>query len=168
MQQRIDLGMFILRVLGGVTVAAHGWAKFMRGGRLPGVGRWFDSMGMRPGRLHARLAATTELVGGLALAAGFLTPLAALAVVAVMAVASYTVHREHFFILDNGWEYTFVLAVVATTVAVVGPGRWSVDELIGVRVDGWAGLALAAGGGLAAAALHLALFYRPAKKPTTA
>lgn len=159
----VDLGMAILRVAAGLTIAAHGWAKFTKGGKLPGLAGWFDSMGMRPGPIHARVAATTETVGGLLLAIGFLTPLASLALVAVMAVAGYTVHRGHFFILDDGWEYTFILAVIATVVATVGPGEWSVDGLIGLDLDGWAGLAIAAGGGLAAAAAHLALFYRPSE-----
>ncbi|MPY95148.1 MAG: DoxX family membrane protein [Acidimicrobiia bacterium] len=159
----VDLGMCILRVAAGLTVAAHGWAKFTKGGRLPGLAGWFDSMGMRPGPVHARVAATTETAGGVFLAAGFLTPLVALAIVAVMTVAAYTVHRGHFFILDDGWEYTFIIATIATVVATVGPGDWSVDGLIGFELDGWAGLAIAAGGGLAAAALHLALFYRPSE-----
>ena len=164
--ERVDLGMCILRVAIGLTVAAHGWAKFTKGGRLAGLAGWFHSMGMRPGPVHARVAATTELVAGVALAAGLLTPFAALALVAVMAVAGYTVHRGHFFILDDGWEYTFILATGAAVVATVGPGRWSLDNAIGLRIDGWAGLAIAAGGGLAAAAAHLAIFYRPtAKQP---
>lgn len=158
----VNLGMLILRVAAGVTIALHGWAKFTKGGKLAGLAAWFDSMGMRPGPVHARVAATTEVAGGLALALGLFTPFAALALVAVMAVAAYSVHRGHFFILDDGWEYTFILATIAATVATVGPGEWSVDNAIGLELDGWAGLVIAAGGGLAAAALHLALFYRPA------
>jgi putative oxidoreductase len=161
--ENVDLGMLILRVAVGLTIAAHGWAKFTKGGKLAGLAGWFDSMGMRPGPVHARMAATTETLGGLLLALGLLTPFAALALVAVMAVAGYTVHRGHFFILDDGWEYTFILATAAAVVATVGPGDWSVDNAIGLDIDGWAGLAIAAGGGLVAAALHLALFYRPVK-----
>ena len=161
--ENVDLGMLILRVVVGLTIAAHGWAKFTKGGKLAGLAGWFHSMGMRPGPVHARVAATTELVAGVALAAGLLTPFAALALVAVMAVAGYTVHRGHFFILDDGWEYTFILATAAAVIATVGPGDWSVDNAIGLDLDGWAGLAIAAGGGLVAAALHLALFYRPVK-----
>ena len=161
--ENVDLGMLILRVAVGLTIAAHGWAKFTKGGKLDGLAGWFHSMGMRPGPVHARMAATTETLGGVLLALGFLTPFAALALVAVMAVAGYTVHRGHFFILDDGWEYTFILATAAAVVATVGPGDWSVDNAIGLDIDGWAGLAIAAGGGLVAAALHLALFYRPVK-----
>jgi putative oxidoreductase len=162
----VNLGMFLLRVVAGLTLAAHGYAKFTKGGRLNGLAGWFDSMGMRPGRLHARIAATTEVTAGVVLALGLLTPLAALAIVAVMTVAGWTVHREHFFILDEGFEYVMILALIAVVVATVGPGEWSLDGALGIEDDlnGWVGLLIAAGGGLAAAAGHLALFYRPPAK----
>jgi putative oxidoreductase len=54
-----DTGLLILRVCLGVTLAAHGFNKFFGGGRIPGTARWFESIGMKPGMLHARIAATT-------------------------------------------------------------------------------------------------------------
>jgi putative oxidoreductase len=162
----VNLGMLILRVIVGLTLSAHGWAKLTKGARLPGLAGWFDSMGMRPGKLHAPIAAYTELLSGIGLALGLLTPFSALAMVAVMAVAGWTVHRTHFFVLDEGFEYTLVIATVAVATAVVGPGKWSIDGALGIHDDlnGWVGLLIAAGGGLAAAAIHLALFYRPPAK----
>ncbi|MFC8530006.1 DoxX family protein [Nocardia sp. NPDC057227] len=160
----IDMGVLILRVCLGLTLAAHGYAKFFSGGRIPGTAAWFDGMGMRPGVLHARLAAGTEVGAGLALAAGFLTPLAAAAFVALMLVAAWTVHREHgFFIVRNGWEYNLVLAVAAVSVATIGAGRLSLDHLIfGADAPaGWLGLVLAAVLGVGAGVAQLALFYRP-------
>jgi putative oxidoreductase len=162
----VNLGMLILRVIVGLTLSAHGWAKLTKGAKLPGLAGWFDSMGMRPGRVHAPVAAYTELLSGIGLALGLLTPFAALAMVSVMTVAAWTVHRGHFFILDEGFEYTMVIATVAVATATVGPGKWSIDGALGIYDDlnGWIGLLIAAGGGLAAAAAHLALFYRPAAK----
>ena len=72
-----NLAMLILRVSFGLTLAAHGYAKVFQGGRLPGTARWFDSIGMRPGAVHARLAAGTEILAGLGLAAGLLTSFSA-------------------------------------------------------------------------------------------
>ena len=43
----IDLALTILRVSLGLTLAAHGYNKFFKGGKIEGTGRWFDSMGMR-------------------------------------------------------------------------------------------------------------------------
>ncbi|MEV6218636.1 DoxX family protein [Nocardia sp. NPDC051833] len=160
----IDAGVLVLRVCLGLTMAAHGYGKIFTGGRIPGTARWFESIGMRPGAVHARLAAGAEVGAGLALALGIATPFAAAGFVALMLVAAWTVHRAHgFFIVGNGWEYNLVLAVAAIGVATIGPGRLSVDGLLvgSENVDGWVGFGTAAGLGLAAGAGQLALFYRP-------
>ena len=164
MTTTVDVGLLIVRLAVGLTMAAHGYAKIFRGGRLAGTARWFDSIGMRPGRLHAPLAALTELGGGIALAAGLLTPLAAAAIVAVMLVAAWTVHRGNgFFIVGDGWEYNVILAIVAAGVAVAGAGTLSLDALIGLGAlgRGWPGLLIVAVAGLGGGLGQLALFFRP-------
>ena len=161
----VNLGLLFLRVTVGLTFASHGWAKVFRGGRLPGTARWFDSMGMRPGWLHARVAASLEMASGVLLALGLVTPFAAAAIVGLMTVAGWTVHRPNgFFSVRDGWEFNWVLAVTAVGVATTGPGEWSVDEALGIAddLDGAAGLALAAGLGVVGAVVHLAAFWRPA------
>src|SRR6201997_1710260 len=123
-----DTGLLILRLCLGITLAAHGFNKFFGGGRIPGTARWFESIGMKPGTLHARIAATTECAAGLGLAAGLLTPIPAAGFVALMLVAAWAVHRPNgFFIVKEGWEYNLVLAVSAVAVATVGAGRFSLD-----------------------------------------
>ena len=166
----IDLGLLILRVVLGLTLAAHGYAKFFRGGRLAGTARWFDSIGMRPGRIHALAAASTELGSGVLLALGLLTPFAGAGMVGVMVVAGYVAHRKNgFFIVKDGWEYNFVLAIVGVAVATTGPGTWSLDHAIFDRpaafgLYGVKGLLLAVLlGGLGGVA-QLAAFYRPPAK----
>ena len=159
-----DWALLSLRVVVGVTLAAHGYNKFFGGGRIEGTARWFDSIGMRPGRLHAALAAGSEVAAGLALAAGFLTAPAAAGLVGLMAVAFWVAHRgKGFFVMNDGWEYTAVLATVAVVIAMLGPGDLSLDAAAGIAevMDGWVGLAVSLGGGLVAAALLLAVFYRP-------
>jgi putative oxidoreductase len=163
-EDSVNLGLALLRVAFGLTLCAHGYGKFFQGGRIPGTGRWFDSIGMKPGLLHARLAATTEVSAGLGLAVGLLTPFAAMAMVAVMLVAAWTVHKEHgFFIVRSGWEYNFILAVGAIVVATLGPGEWSLDHALDIAddLDGYTGLLISAVGGVAAGATQLAVFFRP-------
>ena len=77
-----DVGLLILRVVLGLTMAAHGYNKFFGKGGLKGTAGWFDSMGMKPGMFHARIAATTEMAAGLGLAVGLLTPIPAAGFVA--------------------------------------------------------------------------------------
>lgn len=159
-----NLALLILRVAVGLTMAAHGANKFKSG--LAGVAGWFDSMGMRPGNLHARFAAGGEVLAGVFLAAGLLTSFAALGFVGLMTVAAITVHTKNgFFILDEGWEYVFILAVAAVTIATLGPGEWSLDNAFGIDgdLDGYVGLAISAGGGMLAAGALLGIFYRPPK-----
>lgn len=164
----VNLGVLLLRVTIGITFAAHGYGKFFKGGKIAGTGGWFDSMGMRPGKMHALAAASTEVGSGLLFAAGLLTPFAAMAMVSVMVVAGWTVHRDKgFFIVGEGWEYTFVLSVIAIAVATIGPGEFSIDEAIGLDgLHGVPGLLIAGIGGVAAGAAHLAVFYRPASVAT--
>ena len=164
MTTTVAAGLLVVRLAIGLTMAAHGYAKIFRGGRLAGTARWFESIGMRPGRLHAPLAALTELGGGVLFACGLLTPLAAAAVVALMLVAAWTVHRENgFFIVGNGWEYNFILAIVAVGVAVTGAGTFSLDDAIGLHTlgSGWPGLLIALGAGLGGGIGQVAMFFRP-------
>jgi putative oxidoreductase len=164
----IDTGLLILRVVLGLTMAAHGYNKFFGKGGLAGTAGWFDSMGMKPGMFHARIAATTEMSAGIGLAAGLLTPIPAAGFVALMFVAAWTVHRPNgFFIVKEGWEYNLVLAVTAVAIAGTGAGRYSLDYALfsGTAVwdylHGWCGLAIAVGLGLVGGIGQLAIFFRP-------
>ncbi|MFZ1176501.1 MAG: DoxX family protein [Mycobacterium sp.] len=162
-----DVGLLILRLVLGLTLAAHGYNKFFGGGRIPGTARWFESIGMKPGRFHATVAATTEMTAGLGLAAGLLTPIPAAGFVSLMLVAAWTVHRANgFFIVKEGWEYNLVLAVSAVVVATLGAGRLSLDWLIFGKnwFDGWPGLLISVVLGLAGAIGQLLIFYRPPAK----
>jgi putative oxidoreductase len=165
-----DVGLLILRLVLGLTLAAHGFNKFFGGGRIPGTARWFESIGMKPGKFHAAVAATTEVSAGLGLAAGLLTPIPAAGFVALMLVAAWTVHRANgFFIVKEGWEYNLVLAVAAVAVATTGAGRFSLDRvLFGSHwpdwLYGWGGLLVSVLLGLAGALGLLLFFYRPPVK----
>ena len=162
----VNLGLFVLRVIVGVTLALHGIAKF-RGG-IRGVGNWFESEGLRPGLLHAYLAALTEICAGFGLALGLVTPLCAMAFIGVMTTAGWVGHRKNgFFIIREGWEYVFVLAVAAASVAATGPGAWSLDNALGLDWSGPVWFVIAVAGGLASTILLLAAFYRP-KAPAEA
>lgn len=129
-----SLGLLLIRVVVGLSLAAHGYNKFFGGGKIPGTARWFDSMGMKPnGRIHAILAASTELSCGILFAVGLLTPFAATGFVGLMIVAAWTVHKDNgFFVVKNGWEYNAILATTAIGIAMVGPGKYSLDWAFGL------------------------------------
>jgi putative oxidoreductase len=164
----IDTALLILRVVLGLTLAAHGYNKFFGGGRIPGTAGWFESIGMKPGMFHARVAATTEMSAGIGLAVGLLTPIPAAGFVALMFVAAWTVHRANgFFIVKEGWEYNLILAVTAVAVATIGAGKFSLDYALFHTtgfydyLHGWWGLLISAVLGLAGAIGQLVIFWRP-------
>jgi putative oxidoreductase len=171
----IDTGLLLLRVVLGLTMAAHGYNKFFGKGGLKGTAGWFDSMGMKPGMFHARVAATTEMSAGIGLAVGLLTPIPAAGFVALMLVAAWTVHRPNgFFIVKEGWEYNLILAVTAVAVATIGPGKFSLDYALFHTTSlydylhGWWGLLISAVLGLAGGIGQLAIFWRPPTKAEAA
>ncbi|MFB7878419.1 DoxX family protein [Nocardia sp. NPDC056064] len=162
----VDIAALILRATVGAVVLAHGVNHAWGGGGIAGTAGWFASIGLRPGRVHAVLATVTEIGAGALLLAGLLTPFAAAAVVSTMVVALVTAHRGNgFFIFrpGQGWEYTAVLAATAAALAALGPGRWSLDGLLGLAVDGAGALAVTVGLGMLSAAVLLGVCWRPTR-----
>jgi len=155
----------VVRIFLGITLFIHGYWKFFRGGRIEGTARWFDSMGMKPnGRVHAIMAATTEVGCGMLMVVGLLTPLAAAGYVSLMIVAAWTVHRPNGYRSGvDGWEYNSVLAVFAAFVAAVGPGEHSMDWALGLDVafNPTSAFAIALGVGIVGGVGLLACCYRP-------
>jgi len=160
-----DLALLIFRLSLGVVFVAHGYNHVFGGGRIAGTGRWFESLGMRPGIVHAWLASLTELVCGALLVLGFLTPFAAAGVVGTMLTAWLTNHRKNgFFIFrpGEGYEYVMVLTACGVLLGGVGAGGWSVDRAVGwFAPPGWLGLLVVAVAGFGGAALLLATAWRP-------
>ncbi|MBT0772425.1 DoxX family membrane protein [Kineosporia sp. J2-2] len=149
----LDLGLLGLRVGVGATLFAHGAQKLLGwfgGGGLSATAAGFEGMGFRPGRRNA-LAAGLGEAGGALLVAGAGTPFAAAAAAGTM-IGAASVHRPNgFFNTQGGVEYPAVLGLTTAALALTGPGRYSVDHLLGHRLNrNWqATLALSAavGGG---------------------
>ena len=103
---QFDTIMLLARLVVGPTIFWHGYNKMFRGGKIPGTAGWFDSMGMKPnGKIHAYVAALTEMGTGVLMLLGLLTPLAAAGIVGLMVVAGWTTHRTAFLITKGGFEY---------------------------------------------------------------
>src|SRR5580692_7833702 len=140
------VALLAVRVAVGAVMIAHGCNHWRGGGRIAGTARWFAGLGLRHGTLQAWLSVVTEIGAGTLLILGLLTPLACAAVISVMLVAGLLAHRPNgFFVFKDGYEYVLTLAVVALALAVLGPGRWSVDHAAGIDLTGWTGGAIALG-----------------------
>lgn len=172
----MDIALLLIRLAAGGILAAHGAQKlfgWFGGHGLRGTAGFLESLGFRPGRPYAWLLGGTELAAGLALAAGFLTPLAAAAVAGVMLAAIAVVHwQKGFFNMDGGYEFPLALAVSALAMAFSGGGRWSLDHAFDWTLGGeeW-GIAAAVIAALAAGAVVSARgirVHRSSRRPAAA
>jgi putative oxidoreductase len=147
----VDIGLLLLRLTVGLTLAAHGTQKlfgWFGGSGLDGAGKGMEHLGFFPGRRYAFMAGVTEAVSGLLLALGVFTPAGASIFVAVMLVAGVSAHGTRgFFLANGGYEYTLILGASALSVAFTGPGRISLDALLGLHLGGvlWGAGAAAVG-----------------------
>ena len=145
----MEYGLLMLRLVVGLAFAAHGSQKlfgWFGGGGPAGTAGFFSSLGFRAPAAMALVAGLAELGGGLLLAAGLLTPLAALVLTVVMLNAIATVKwRKGFF--EPGFELDLTFLTVAVAVTATGPGRLSLDHAFGwaEEITGieWASLVLA-------------------------
>jgi putative oxidoreductase len=135
----MEIGLVLLRLTAGLTLAAHGAQKlfgWFGGPGLDTTGQFFETIGFLPGRRHAQMAGLAETGGGLLMALGLFTPIGAALICSVMLVA-VTVHiKNGFFAQNGGYEYTLVLGVAALSVAFTGPGSLSLDALFGKHLSG--------------------------------
>ncbi len=170
-----NAGVLVVRIAIGIVMLAHGYNHIWGGGKITGTAGWFESLGMRPGKLHAWLASLTELAVGVMLILGLLLPLAAAGVMGVMLVALITNHLKNgFFIFrpGEGYEYVLTLLLVSFGLAGIGAGKWSIDHLVEGTAHTWLwglkGMFVAAVAGLGGGALLLAVYWRPEKKAAEA
>lgn len=135
-----SLGLLVLRGIVGSLFVAHGLQKlkgWFDGPGPDGTARWFDSIGLKPGEVHARAAGLTEAVGGGLMLAGLATPLSAGMITGVMAVAVAKVNGPRgLWATNHGSEYPLVLCASAFAVAALGPGRYSLDRCLGSTQSG--------------------------------
>ncbi|WP_369386471.1 DoxX family membrane protein [Streptomyces sp. CG1] len=156
-----DCGLLLLRLTFGLFMAGHGAQKLFGlfgGSGLTATGKGFESLGYRPGKVFAVIGGLSEFLGGLGLAVGLLTPLAAAALIGVMINAMATVTGTHgLWETNGGVEYSVGIAIVALAVAAIGPGRLALDLFFPWGSGGWAEAACALGLGGVASAITLSL-----------
>ncbi|WP_067570163.1 DoxX family protein [Nocardia acidivorans] len=153
-----DLGLLILRLALGLTMAAHGTQKlfgWFSGGGIDGTAAFFTMSGYPAGRTMATIAGLTETFGGLAMALGLLTPLAGAALVGTL-LNALAVKWGNGFFAPKGVEYELFLVAAAIALTLTGPGRYAADRSLPALRDhrlvyGLAALTLA----LASAAIVL-------------
>jgi putative oxidoreductase len=134
-----ELALAVLRVVTGLLLAGHGAQKTFGAFGGPGPAKWLGAtkgMGFHPAGLWANAAAWGELVGGLALAVGFLTPVAAAVLAVDMAVAIWKVHSgKGLWVTKGGYEYALLMLCIFVLLGLHGVTAFSADQAVGVAPD---------------------------------
>jgi putative oxidoreductase len=147
----MGLGKLVLRATLGGYFFGHGMQKlagWFGGGGPEGTAQMFEQIGLRPGRENALLAGAAEAGGGSLLALGLFTPAAVSMLTGVMTNAIRHVHRQNgLWVTNGGIEYPAVILAALAALADSGPGRFSLDEALGIRLRGPVVTAVAMGAG---------------------
>ncbi len=135
----VDLGLLLIRLVVGLTFAAHGAQKAFGWWAGPGWDGWQNAigrMGFRPAGLFAAISIAAELVGGLFLALGAFTPFAAAFLVAQSTVIIVKVHSPNgFWNKSSGIEFPLALGGAALALGLTGAGAVSFDGVEGFGVS---------------------------------
>jgi putative oxidoreductase len=131
-----DLAFLFARIALGVVFVAHGWQKYNDLG-VAGVEVFFTNQDVPLPNFAAHFSTYLELGGGILLILGAFTPLVGLLLFVNMLGAFLFVHIFNgVFVANNGYELVAALGAGALVLAVVGPGRFSVDQFIAQATKG--------------------------------
>jgi putative oxidoreductase len=127
----------LVRIATGLLLVPHGAQKlfgWFGGSGIAGTQQFFAAkLGLPP--WVAVLAGLVEFAGGLLLALGLVTRVAAALVVGLMTVAIIQVHWPNgFFWTEGGYEYPLLWGILALSFVIRGGGRFSFDALIGREI----------------------------------
>jgi putative oxidoreductase len=137
----ISAALLILRVVVGGLLAGHGAQKLFGsfgGGGVKGTGVYMHSLGLRPGVQMATLAGAAEFAGGALTVVGLLNPLGPILTSTVMVVATISQHRGRpIWVSEGGAELPVINVAAMSAIAIAGPGKVSMDALLGTSLPRW-------------------------------
>lgn len=133
-----DAGLLVLRLATGGLLVGHGAQKlfgWFGGPGFKGTAGWLRSMGLHPSRLWATSASSAEFGGGLLTSLGLLHPLGPIAETGAMIMATVKVHwGKPIWVSTGGAELPVINMATAVTLMLTGPGRFSLDRVLGIRL----------------------------------
>lgn len=162
-----DAGLLVLRDTFGTLLIGHGSQKlfgWFGGNGLDGTAMWLESLGFKPGKQWAVMAGLSEFGGGMLTSLGLLHPLGPILTLGSMGIATFKVHwGKPIWVTSGGAELPVLNMAIVTCLLLTGPGRYSIDNLLGIRLPRWLAIP---GGALAAAGVAYGIFVSQAKPET--
>ncbi len=131
-----DIGLTFARVCLGLGIAiGHGYSKIFHDGGFGPSEQFINGtaqLGFPAPMLFAWMAALSEFLGGLLLAAGLLTRPAAFSLAGTMLGAAFLAHRNDPFWAAGGANKEFALLYCVPFMMFIftGGGRFAVDALL--------------------------------------
>jgi len=136
-----DLGIAALRVVTGGLLAGHGAQKLFGSFDGPGpeeTAGMMEHLGLRPGKPWGMAAALSEFAGGTLTVLGLGGALGPISILSAMTMAATTAHwGKPIWVTKGGAELPVTNATIAAALAMVGPGRISIDHLVGIKMPRW-------------------------------
>lgn len=158
-----DIARLLVRLVVGGLLAGHGAQKlfgWFEGPGPKGTEGFMESLELRPAKQWALMAGLSEFGGGLLTALGALNPLGPLGVIGSMTMATTKVHwGKPIWVTSGGAELPVTNMAAAGALALVGPGRFSIDHALGIRLPWWVGIL-----GLLGIAVTVGRAVRPARE----
>ena len=124
----VDSMLLLIRIVAGLSFAFYGSFK------IKDPLHWMGPDSVFP-PFFQLLAAVSEFFGGIAWIIGFMTPIASFGIACTMVVATYVhlvTNGDPFVSFTGGgsYDHALIFMVIAITLFVLGPGRFSLDRLL--------------------------------------
>lgn len=165
-QGTADLGLLSLRSIAGGLMAGHGAQKLFGsfgGPGIHGTAGMTQAMGLQPAYPWAMLAALGEFGGGALTTLGLLHPIGPISTVGAMAMATVKAHwGKPIWVTSGGAELPVVNIAIATALMLTGPGAYSLDQALGIKLPRWVAFAGLAG---VAATVAIGASMNPVPQP---
>lgn len=136
-----NLAALLLRLVLGGLLAGHGAQKLFgsfNGPGIEGTSGFMEMLGLKPGKPWAVLAGLSEFGGGVLTLLGLLNPLGPIGVIGAMSMATTKAHwGKPIWVTEGGAELPVVNITAATVLILNGPGKYSLDRALGIKLPSW-------------------------------
>ncbi|HET7477878.1 MAG TPA: DoxX family protein [Rubrobacteraceae bacterium] len=136
-----NLSALLLRLVLGGLLAGHGAQKLFgsfNGPGLEGTSGFMEMLGLKPGKPWAVMAGLSEFGGGVLTVLGLLNPLGPIGVIGAMSMATAKAHwGKPIWVTEGGAELPVTNIAAATALILNGPGKYSLDRALGLKLPSW-------------------------------